>query len=663
MIYRGFSSLGTDEINAIRSKINGKNFTWIAGATSVSDLTKEAKMMHLGLIVPEDEKKGIREMMAKEAARSAEPGNVAIYPALWDWRNVSGKNWTTPIRDQKQCGACVAFATVATIESNLEIFKRDPNLKPDLSEADLFFRGCGDCCGHGWYFTNALKYAQASGIPDEACFPYDSDQTSSCPDRDKRVVKITSWKTLLSASQAKEWISTRGPIIAGMNVYEDFFYYEGGIYKVAYGGYMGDHAVSVVGFDDAKGCWICKNSWGPGWGENGWFKIGYGESGFGTSFAFYAVQFTADDDLIMPKDGRVIVRFKSKNTTLDDEIWLHYPEDKLIFRAQDSEIGKFYDLGTYLSGNRLTFALKTSDGNTYYSDQLLNADACDHIQKTNTGTYKWELDWEDLYGLGEKDFNDVIMEIEIFSPTTEDLVMPKEGRVFATLKSRLAATKEEFRLSSPDDRLIFTLDSPLGKSIDLGTYLAGTRLTFALKTDKGYTYYTDQIKNPDFLSHVRQLPTGYNKWELRWEESFGLIIKNYKDLIAAIEIVAIVREDVVLDKNSHVACRMVSKNTPNHNQFWLYRPENKLLFDSVPGNVNKSFDVGDYPAGTRLVFALQAQDGSFYYTDSSLNADGKSHVIKLPLGSNKCQLRWEDLYGLKDTDYNDLVVEINLTPK
>ena len=255
------------------------------------------------------------------------------------------------------------------------------------------------------------------------------------------------------------------------------------------------------------------------------------------------------------------------------------------------------------------------------------------------------------------------MEIDILSPTTEDLVMPKEGRVFATLKSRLAATKEEFRLSSPDDRLIFTLDSPLGKSIDLGTYLAGTRLTFALKTDKGYTYYTDQIKNPDFLSHVRQLPTGYNKWELRWEESFGLIIKNYKDLIAAIEIVAIVREDVVLDKNSHVACRMVSKNTPNHNQFWLYRPENKLLFDSVPGNVNKSFDVGDYPAGTRLVFALQAQDGSFYYTDSSLNADGKSHVIKLPLGSNKCQLRWEDLYGLKDTDYNDLVVEINMTPK
>ncbi len=111
-----------------------------------------------------------------------------------------------------------------------------------------------------------------------------------------------------------------------MNVYEDFFYYERGVYRASYGGYIGDHAVCVVGFDDANSCWICKNSWGTGWGESGWFKIGYGECGMGSSFAFYAVLFTADDDLIMPKQGRVIVRFKSKNTSLDDEIWLHYPE-------------------------------------------------------------------------------------------------------------------------------------------------------------------------------------------------------------------------------------------------------------------------------------------------------------------------------------------------
>jgi hypothetical protein len=51
-----------------------------------------------------------------------------------------------------------------------------------------------------------------------------------------------------------------------------------------------------------------------------------------------------------------------------------------------------------------------------------------------------------------------------------------------------------------------------------------------------------------------------------------------------------------------------------------------------------------------------------YYTNSSLNPDGKSHASKLQLGANKCQLRWEGLYNLADKDYNDLVVEISVHP-
>jgi len=155
---------------------------------------------------------------------------------------------------------------------------------------------------------------------------------------------------------------------------------------------------------------------------------------------------------------------------------------------------------------------------------------------------------------------------------------------------------------------------------------------------------------------VRKLPIGYNKWELRWEASLGLTKKSYKDLVVEIEVIPIIKEDVVV-------ARLVSKNTPYLNRFWLCQPESRMLFDSIQENVKKSFVVGDFPANTRLVFALQAQDGNMYYTDSSLNGDGKSHVMKLPLGSSKCQLRWEDLYALKDRDYNDLVVEIIMNPR
>ncbi len=51
--------------------------------------------------------------------------------------------------------------------------------------------------------------------------------------------------------------------MSGMAVYDDFFHYQKGIYKAAYGGYVGDHAICIVGYDDAGGYWICKKtSWG-----------------------------------------------------------------------------------------------------------------------------------------------------------------------------------------------------------------------------------------------------------------------------------------------------------------------------------------------------------------------------------------------------------------
>ena len=40
---------------------------------------------------------------------------------------------------------------------------------------------------------------------------------------------------------------------------------------------QGSHCVSPIGFDDAAGCWIAKNSWGTGWGDGGYFRIAYGQ--------------------------------------------------------------------------------------------------------------------------------------------------------------------------------------------------------------------------------------------------------------------------------------------------------------------------------------------------------------------------------------------------
>jgi hypothetical protein len=75
----------------------------------------------------------------------------------------------------------------------------------------------------------------------------------------------------------KDHIATYGAVTACMIVYQDFFSYRSGVYRHVTGGVAGGHCVSLIGYDDAQGCWIGKNSWGAGWGDGGFFKIAYGE--------------------------------------------------------------------------------------------------------------------------------------------------------------------------------------------------------------------------------------------------------------------------------------------------------------------------------------------------------------------------------------------------
>ncbi len=279
------------KLDSVKSQISKKGFNWTAAKTSLSELTVDEQKAYLGLAVTKQELSATEE--AIKAVESLQSTLSAIHPQAFgaptaiDWRN-NGGDYTTSIKDQKSCGSCVSFATVATVESRMNIACKNPNLDPDYSEAFLFYCGCGNCCPSGWNFPPALDYCKNTGVAKDTDFPY-TPGNQPCKSGVPVAFKINNWASVLSMSDRKNVIATKGPVLAGMAVYQDFFSYHQGVYKHVTGTLAGYHAISVVGYDDNQQCWICKNSWNTTWGDNGWFKIGYGEAGIDTQFAFYDI--------------------------------------------------------------------------------------------------------------------------------------------------------------------------------------------------------------------------------------------------------------------------------------------------------------------------------------------------------------------------------------
>jgi hypothetical protein len=265
----------------LAATLRRRKASWAAAPNVVTGMDPAARAGLLGVVVDRQDVRAITRTARARAARAG--AAAAAAPPAIDWRNMAGRSYVTTVKDQGGCGSCVSFCSCATLESMLMIRR---GVTADLAEADLHFCSShGAHCG-GWWPTDAMGQLQSRGTPDDACFPYSTafDPTgnphcTTCADRDKRAFKITGSTVLGTIAQRKAWLASSGPVSAVFHVYDDFFSYSTGVYSHLTGGHAGYHCVEVIGYSDAEGCWIAKNSWGPGWGDRGFFKIAYGQCG------------------------------------------------------------------------------------------------------------------------------------------------------------------------------------------------------------------------------------------------------------------------------------------------------------------------------------------------------------------------------------------------
>jgi predicted secreted protein len=224
-------------------------------------------------------------------------------PASFDWRD---SGILTPVRDQGNCGSCWAFGTVGPFEANL---KWKSSLATDLSEE--FLLSCntdGYSCNGGWwaheyhYNQTAINQSQPGAVL-EADFPY-VGASQSCNKLFSHPYRLLNWgyvgndSSTPAAEAIKNALYNYGPVAVAVCSGPKMQGYRGGVFSLDERNYCGggvNHAVVLVGWNDAENTWIMRNSWGDSWGESGYMRITRGTSniGYSANFVIYSAPFTA----------------------------------------------------------------------------------------------------------------------------------------------------------------------------------------------------------------------------------------------------------------------------------------------------------------------------------------------------------------------------------
>jgi hypothetical protein len=225
-----------------------------------------------------------------------EPPDTALdgLPVAYDARD---EGLVTPAKDQGACGSCWAFAVTGAMESHL---LKEMGVGPeDFAEQQQV--SCNSsmwgCAGGN---SSALRFWEAGsyGPIDEAGMPYTARDSTPCEygclEQDYHV---TNYHTVPNSTAAfKESLYNFGPSYWRYDVYSDFGSFwsagrPGQVYVNASGWREGGHAVLLIGWDDAKGAFLCKNSWGATGGPNGdgTFWIAY--SGHANDLSFGMANF------------------------------------------------------------------------------------------------------------------------------------------------------------------------------------------------------------------------------------------------------------------------------------------------------------------------------------------------------------------------------------
>jgi hypothetical protein len=264
------------KIEAMNGKIHAYGMNWTAGDNSIVANYYEQKKQMFGegynLLGYEYYYGGVFEFLGHRNYPKVDPNLVRNF----DWRNrhgadnpesqfywdgdALGTGWLTPVKNQKLCKGCWAFAAAGVTEAIANLYAAH-HIDYDLSEQDLLCNSDpdGSCSGGSFYPARVYIYIKDTGIITEDCYQFDTiNYTNSCQTIDpcnnpNPIIKIEDtiyFNTTIEEEfdNIRKELINRGPL------------------KISYNISKTTHAVVLTGFnfnsEDSTLTWIIKNSWG-----------------------------------------------------------------------------------------------------------------------------------------------------------------------------------------------------------------------------------------------------------------------------------------------------------------------------------------------------------------------------------------------------------------